>query len=117
VIEEKAVELGRVIGQTDEYKSVRQARESLEEITEIRAQTQRLQALAEKIEEHARMQQEPPQEVADEYEGLMSSIQAHPKYQQLIAAQANFDKIMLRVNESILEGMKKGAESSIIIPG
>ncbi len=109
MIEEKAVELGRVIGQTDEYKSVRQARESLEEITEIRAQTQRLQALAEKIEEHARMQQE--------YEGLMSSIQAHPKYQQLIAAQANFDKIMLRVNESILEGMKKGAESSIIIPG
>jgi cell fate (sporulation/competence/biofilm development) regulator YlbF (YheA/YmcA/DUF963 family) len=116
VIEEKAIELGRVIGQTDEYKSVQLAREALDGISEIRAQTQRLETLAAKIEEHARQQQEPPEEVRSEYEGLMSSIQAHPKYQQLIAAQSNFDKLMLRVNEGILEGMKKGAESSIIIP-
>ena len=47
----------------------------------------------------------------------MSSIQAHPKYQGLIASQSNFDKIMHMVNEKILEGMKAGAESSIIIPG
>jgi len=117
VIEEKAIELGRVIGQTDEYKSVQRAREALEAISEIRAQTQRLERLAEKIEEHARQEKEPPEEVRNEYEELMSSIQAHPKYQQLVAAQANFDKLMLRVNQSILEGMKKGAESPIIIPG
>ncbi len=117
MIEEKAVELGRMIGQTDEYKSVLQARDTLEEIGEIKALTQRLEMLAMKIEEHARKHEEPPEEVKQEYEGLMSSIQAHPKYQKLIAAQTNFDKLMSQVNQSILEGMKQGAESSIIIPG
>jgi hypothetical protein len=31
-----------------------------------------------------------------------------------VAAQENFDKIMMRVNDQILEGIRKGATSSII---
>ena len=117
MLEEKALELGRIIGQTEEFKAVNRARDAIEDISEIKAQTQRLEMLAKQIEEHVREKQEPPKDATDEYERLLSSIQAHPKYQQLIAAQANFDKIMHRVNEAILEGMRKGAESSIIIPG
>jgi len=117
VLEEKAVELGRIIGQTEEFKAVNRARDAVEDIAEIKAQTQRLEMLAKTIEGHVREQKEPPKEATEEYERLLSSIQAHPKYQQLVAAQANFDKIMHRVNEAILEGMKKGAESSIIVPG
>jgi len=38
-------------------------------------------------------------------------------YQRAIAAQDNFDKLMLRVNEWISEGIRKGAASSIITLG
>ncbi|UCG88833.1 MAG: YlbF family regulator [Gemmatimonadota bacterium] len=117
MLEEKALELGRIIGQTEEFKAVNRARDAIGELSEIKAQTQRLEMLAKTIEEHVRERKDPPKEVTAEYEQLLSSIQAHPKYQQLIAAQANFDKIMHKVNEAILEGMKKGADSSIIIPG
>jgi hypothetical protein len=55
--------------------------------------------------------------MAEEYESLLSSIQAHPKYQQVVAAQSNFDKMMLQINEKIVEGIRQGGESSIIIPG
>jgi cell fate (sporulation/competence/biofilm development) regulator YlbF (YheA/YmcA/DUF963 family) len=117
VIEEKAVELGRMIGQTEEFKAVNRARDAIEDVSEIKAQTQRLEMLAQQIEQHVRAQKDAPEETKQEYEQLLSSIQAHPKYQQLIAAQSNFDKIMHMVNEKILEGMRLGAESSIIIPG
>jgi hypothetical protein len=49
-----------------------------------------------------------------EYNNLLSTIQADSRYQAVVAAQANFDKLMLRVNEQILEGIKKGAASPII---
>ena len=35
-------------------------------------------------------------------------------YQRAIAAQDNFEKLMVRVNEWIGEGIRKGATSSII---
>jgi hypothetical protein len=38
-------------------------------------------------------------------------------YQRAVAAQENFDKIMLRVNNWILDGIRKGATSSIITLG
>lgn len=117
MFEDKAMELGRMLGQTNEYKTMLRAREELEKTPEIRAQMQRVEMLTEKLEPLTREGKEPPKEMADEYESLLSSIQAHPKYQQVIAAQSNFDKMMLQVNEKILEGMRKGAESSIIIPG
>jgi len=117
VIEDRALELGKMLGQTDEYKVMQRAREELESTAEVKAQMQRVEMLTEKLEPLSQAGQEPPKEMAEEYENLLSSIQAHPKYQQVIAAQSNFDKMMLQVNEKIVEGIRKGAESSIIIPG
>ncbi len=117
MIDDKAKELGRLLGQTDEYKAVKRARDGLDAASEIRAQMQRLEMLSDKLENDIGLQKEPPKEVTDEYEQLMSSIQAHPKYQQYVAAQSNFEKIMFRVNEQIMEGIKQGAESPIIVPG
>ncbi len=117
MIEEKAKELGRLLGQTDEYKAIKRAREDLDQASEVRAQMQRLEMLSQRLEEHLKGKTEPPKELTDEYEALMSSIQAHPKYQQFVAANSNFEKIMIRVNEEIMDGIKLGAESPIIIPG
>jgi hypothetical protein len=49
-----------------------------------------------------------------EYERLFGEVQADSGYQAVVAAQSNFDKLMLRVQEQILEGMRTGAESRII---
>ena len=117
MIEDRAMELGRMLGQTNEYKAMQRAREELENTPEVKAQMQRVELLTEKLEPHTREGKEPPKEVAEEYESLFSSIQGHPKYQQVIASQSNFDKMMLQVNEKIVEGIRKGGESSIIMPG
>ncbi len=50
----------------------------------------------------------------DEYDSLVSAVQAEPSYQGVVAAQSNFDKLMAKVNAEIMEGIKKGAESPII---
>ncbi|KPJ86475.1 MAG: hypothetical protein AMS18_15495 [Gemmatimonas sp. SG8_17] len=117
MINEKALELGRLIGQTEDHKALQRAREALDEASEVRAQMQRIEVLSERIEQQVREQKDPPKELTDEYEQLLASIQAHPRYQQVVAAQANFEKLMLKVNEHIVQGMKQGAESPIIIPG
>ena len=117
MIEDRAVELGRLLGQTNEYKAMKNAREELDKTPEVKAQMQRVEMLTEKIEPHARENKEPPKELTDEYESLIASIQVHPKYQQVIASHSNFDKLMHRVNEKIGEGIQKGGESSIIMPG
>jgi len=117
VIEDKALELGKMLGQTNEYKAMQRAREELEKTPEVKAQMQRVEMLTAKLEPITKEGKEPPKEMADEYESLLTSIQGHPKYQQVVAAQSNFDKMMLQVNEKIVEGIRQGAESSIIIPG
>jgi cell fate (sporulation/competence/biofilm development) regulator YlbF (YheA/YmcA/DUF963 family) len=117
VIEDRALELGKMLGQTNEYKEMQRAREELESTPEVKAQMQRVEMLTEKLQPITQEGKEPPKEMAEEYESLLSSIQGHPKYQKVVAAQSNFDKMMLQVNEKIVEGIRKGAESSIIIPG
>ena len=41
----------------------------------------------------------------------------NPLYQRVVAAQENFDKSMVRVNDCILDGIQKGAASPIITLG
>ncbi len=117
MIEDRALELGKMLGQTNEYKAMQSARQELESTPEVKAQMQRVEFLTEKLEPYAKEGKEPPKEMAEEYESLMSSIQAHPKYQHVVAAQSNFDKMMLQINEKIVEGIRKSGESSIIVPG
>jgi hypothetical protein len=44
-------------------------------------------------------------------------VQGNPLYQGVAVAQENFDKVMLGVNEWILEGIRKGSSSPIITLG
>ena len=52
-----------------------------------------------------------------ELDTLLGQIQGRTTYQRLLAAQENFDKVMGRVNDWILEGIEKGAASPIITLG
>jgi cell fate (sporulation/competence/biofilm development) regulator YlbF (YheA/YmcA/DUF963 family) len=116
-LEEKAGELGRLIGQSPEYQAVKRANEALNGDREA---VTALQAM-EKVRQDAQLMIErgenPPASLEQQLDELLSSIQTKGVYQRAVVAQENFDKIMGRVNTWILEGIKKGAQSSIITLG
>ena len=59
----------------------------------------------------------PTPEMEQQLDDLLSKVQVNSNYQRAIAAQENFDKTMLQVNNWITEGIRKGATSSIITLG
>ena len=77
---DKAMELGRMLGQTPEYKALGKARERL---TENRVLLERLNSLAKLESEIARALQrgeEPAETVQDRYEKLFTELQTTPEY-------------------------------------
>jgi cell fate (sporulation/competence/biofilm development) regulator YlbF (YheA/YmcA/DUF963 family) len=117
VIPEKAEELGRQIGQTEEYKALKRAQERLQEARELGAQLRRLQGLAEQLDQAMERGEAPSEEARTAYEQALNQVQGDPVYQSMVAAQSNFDKLMVRVNQHILDGIRKGAASPIITLG
>jgi cell fate (sporulation/competence/biofilm development) regulator YlbF (YheA/YmcA/DUF963 family) len=117
VIDEKAQDLGRMIGQTEEYKTLKRASERLREDRDCQRLLADMERLAGEIEAAARNGQEPTAEQSERYDAAVQSIQGSPVYQQMAAAQANFEKLMAKVNARIYEGIQKGAASPIITLG
>ncbi|PYO86464.1 MAG: hypothetical protein DMD66_13605 [Gemmatimonadetes bacterium] len=117
VLEEKAEDLGRVLGQTEEYKALRRATEGLREDQAVQQVLADAERLAQEIERVAQQGKEPTKEQVEKYDQALQSVQGNPVYQQMVAAQANFEKLMARINARIYEGIKKGAASPIITLG
>ncbi len=59
----------------------------------------------------------PTPEMEQQLDTMLEKIQIQPVYQRAVTAQENFDKVMMRVNQWIMDGMKKGAASPIITLG
>ncbi|HYB41179.1 MAG TPA: YlbF family regulator [Candidatus Methylomirabilis sp.] len=116
-IEQRAEELGRLVGQSEEYLAWRRAEERLTADDELRTSLDRLAQLQLAAAEKAEKGEAPPAEVQSELDTLWSRVQVSPLYQGYIASRTNFDKMMYKVNETILEGMKRGSESRIITLG
>jgi cell fate (sporulation/competence/biofilm development) regulator YlbF (YheA/YmcA/DUF963 family) len=115
-IRERAQELGRAMGQTDEYKALTRARERIGDDREAVQWMNRLSELEREVSAALHAGEDPAAAVQEEYERVFTELQASPSYQALVAAQSNFDKILLRVNEEIGRGMESGARSRIIMP-
>jgi cell fate (sporulation/competence/biofilm development) regulator YlbF (YheA/YmcA/DUF963 family) len=114
MIEDKAKELGRLIGQSTEYKEVKRSSDALNEDKETVALLQKMEQLRVNAQRMLQQGQRPTPEMEQELDGLLSQIQVKTTYQRVLAAQENFDKVMGRVNDWILEGIEKGAASPII---
>lgn len=114
---ERAEELGRQLGQSEEYKRLRRADEGLKADAEASKLLGELQEFDEKLREAISSGNEPDASLVEQYESARRKIEALANYQAFIAAQMNFDKLMQKVNARILEGLKKGAESPIITLG
>lgn len=117
MLQDKAVELGRLIGQSAEYQAVKRANEALNGDRDVVTALQRMEQLRFEAQEMLANGQNPSPEMEQELEQLLSTVQANMLYQRFIAANENFDKVMQQINQWMLEGIKKGATSSIITLG
>ena len=117
MLEEKAKELGRLIGQSPEYKAVKRANDELSADREAVALLRELEKLREDAQAMIARGEQPTDEMERKLDDLLGKVQTHRVYQAVAVAQENFDKLMMRANEWILDGIKKGAQSPIITLG
>jgi cell fate (sporulation/competence/biofilm development) regulator YlbF (YheA/YmcA/DUF963 family) len=114
VIWEKAQDLGRMIGQTPEYQALRRAENALRADEDTVRKLETIQTLARQIDQLMAQGQMPDQAMTDSYEQAVRDLEVSTTGQAFAVARANFDKVMVKVNEQITAGMEKGAASSII---
>ena len=117
MIEDKAKELGRLIGQSAEYKAVKRANDALGEDKDAVALLKQMEQLRLNAQQMIQRGERPTEEMEKELDGLLGRVQGQPVYQRLVSAQENFDKTMAKVNDWIVDGIEKGAQSSIITLG
>lgn len=115
-IMEKARELGAMLGQTAEHGALTRARKRIEDDESLRPLLSAMDSLERDLTALLQRGEEPDDAFRQRYEESFGALQAHAAYQGMIAAQANFDRILARVNESIGQGMEQGSGSRIIIP-
>ena len=117
MLEEKAKDLGRMIGQSSEYQAVKRANEAITGDKAAMSLLQKMEQIRSDAHTMIERGEQPTEEMETQLKDLLGVVEQNDAYQRLIVSQANFDKTMERVNAWILEGMKKGANSPIITLG
>jgi len=117
MIEDKAKELGRLIGQSSEYQAVKRANDALGQDSAAVALLKQMEELRLGAQQMIQRGERPTEEMEKELDGLLGQVQGQVVYQRLVSAQENFDKLMARVNDWIVDGIERGATSSIITLG
>jgi cell fate (sporulation/competence/biofilm development) regulator YlbF (YheA/YmcA/DUF963 family) len=114
MLEEKAKDIGRLIGQSSEYQALKRSSDALNNDRAAVALLQEMEKLRGEAQQLIQRGENPTPEMEQQLDSMLEKIQAQPAYQRAVVAQENFDKLMLRVNQWIMDGMKKGAASPII---
>ena len=117
MIEDKAKELGRLIGQSPEYQAVKRANDALSQDAGAVALLKRMEQLRVNAQQMLQRGERPTEEMEKELDGLLGQVQGQSVYQRLVSAQENFDKTMGKVNDWIVDGIERGAASPIITLG
>ncbi len=115
-IDEKARDLGNALAGTEEYQTLKRAMEAADEDRELVELRNRLQALEQRLEASMRAGQEPDEDAKEAYTEAAEELQIKAGFQRLISAQANFEKVMMKVNDTVARGIEEGAQSRIIVP-
>lgn len=114
MIDQKAKDLGRLIGQSEQYKALKRSNDGLGADKDSVTMLRRMEELRTNAQRMIESGQEPTAEMEREMDELLGKVQVNASYQQAVVAQENFDKLMMQVNNWIAEGIKAGATSSII---
>jgi cell fate (sporulation/competence/biofilm development) regulator YlbF (YheA/YmcA/DUF963 family) len=117
MIETKAKDLGRLIGQSPEYQAVKRANDALGQDAAAVALLKKMEKLRMDAKQMIQRGERPTEEMEKDLDSLLGQVQSQMAYQRLVSAQENFDKLMARVNDWIVDGIEKGAASSIITLG
>ena len=117
LLQDKAADLGRLIGQSAEYQAVKRAGEALNADREAVALLQQMERLQTDAQRMIQRGEQPGEEMERQLDELLGKIQGNALYQRMAVSEENFNKLMQRVNEWIGEGIRKGAASSIITLG
>ena len=117
MIEVKAKELGRLVGQSPEYQAVKRANDLLSQDAAAVALLKQMEQLRMNAQQMLQRGERPTEAMETELDGLLGQVQGQAVYQRLVVAQENFDKIMGKVNDWIVDGIERGATSSIITLG
>ena len=117
MIEDKAKELGRLIGQSPEYQAVKRANDALALDSAAVALLKQMEQLRVNAQQMLQRGERPTEEMEQQLDGLLGQVQGQMVYQRLVSAQENFDKTMSKVNDWIVDGIERGATSSIITLG
>jgi cell fate (sporulation/competence/biofilm development) regulator YlbF (YheA/YmcA/DUF963 family) len=116
-LEDRARELGRIIGQSSEYQAVKRANDALNNDRDTVTLLRKMEQIRLDAQRMIERGEHPTPEMEQELDKLLDQVQGNPLYQSVVIAQENFEKVMVRVNEWILEGIRKGAASPIITLG
>lgn len=114
MLSERATELGRLIGQSAEYQAVKRTNASLSEDKAAMVLLDTMEKLRHDAQKMMEKGEQPSPEMEQELDRLLGEVQTNPSYQLVLVANENFDKVMAQVNQWILDGIRKGATSSII---
>src|SRR6185436_12629805 len=117
MIDERARDLGRLVGQSKEYQELKRANEALAQDDEAVKLLKSMEQLRTDAQKMIQRGERPTQDMERQLDELLGKVQMQPAYQRLLVAQENFDKLMGKVNDWILEGIEKGAASPIIMLG
>lgn len=115
-IVERAEEVGRLVSQMPEYERLKKAHREIGDDREVTERINAMRQLQQSMLQQMERGEEPPEEKRNELERLSEELQASTRYQALVAAQANFDRLMEKVQEAIGSGIRAGEESRIVIP-
>jgi cell fate (sporulation/competence/biofilm development) regulator YlbF (YheA/YmcA/DUF963 family) len=112
---EMAERLGQNLARTEEYQALKRAIDASGDDRELSEFQTQIQALEQHLQGQIQGGEQPTEEQTKDYEALFGKLQGNASYQRLVAGQTNFDKVVQKVNETIHEGIQKGAESRIIL--
>jgi len=113
---ERATEVGRLVSQLPEFRRLKQAHQDIGEDREATERINQMRQLQTEMLQEMERGEEPSEQSRRRLETLSEELQTNTRYQALIAAQANFDRLMERIQESIGLGIRAGEESRIVIP-
>ena len=115
-ITEMAKDLGKALSQTEEYQVLKRTVSGTADDPELAEMRTELEGLEGQIEAALREGNEPADELKTGYEEAVERLQVNSTYQRLVSAQANFDKVLHKVNQTVQQGIVEGVESRIIMP-
>src|SRR5258707_8888788 len=113
MIEEKAQELGRLIGQSAEYQDLRRAEATLQEDAETRGRLEKIDQLARQIDEQVTARKVPEEATVLAYEAAVRDPEGSTQGQAYVVARAHYEKLMARGEQQMTPRIQRGPTNSI----